>query len=298
MASRSRAQVQVQTGKGREIAGICLLGLGVFCGLSLISLHAGSGTMMGPGGRAMASGLYNFAGVGGYLLVAVLLVVAVRVFRGLAWHRSFSELFGIAGFMAGSTVLLHLAFSGLTGAMYGPGGFLGQWLGDLGAGFVGSVGAGLVGSVILVVSLMVLTSFSIAEATGAGLWVARQGVRALFVTSRGVGRLVMSMFPEKPDRELLEAAQNPFETAAADDDALFEPSELDDTITTPPPVFPETRTHERTIKGMPATPVLAALPPLESEPVRIGEGASQVIELDRYALGLDLADEDSLEDSL
>ena len=63
MAARSRAQAQsVQTGKSREIVGICLLGLGIFCALSLVSMHAGSGTMMGPGGKAMARGLYALAG--------------------------------------------------------------------------------------------------------------------------------------------------------------------------------------------------------------------------------------------
>ena len=83
MAARTKAQVrEAPQGKGREIAGIGLLGFGIFCTLSLLSKHAGSGTMMGPGGKATAAGLYSLAGVCAYLIVAALLVVAVRVFRG------------------------------------------------------------------------------------------------------------------------------------------------------------------------------------------------------------------------
>jgi hypothetical protein len=236
--TRSRAQAPAQTGKGREIAGICLLGLGVFCGLSLISSHAGSGTMMGPGGRATASGLYTLAGVGAYLLVGVLLIVAVRVFRGLAWHRSFNELSGIVGFLAGSTVLLHLAFAGLP-QLPGPGGVMGRWLSDLGVSFIGTVGAALVASVLLVVSSMVLTSLSVGEVSAVGVWIAHQSVRALVTTARGVGRLVAAMFPRKNDqeidRELLAAAENPFDSSGSFDPDLFEPSELDDTLPGEPP---------------------------------------------------------------
>ena len=75
-------------------------------------MHAGSGTMMGPGGKATAAGLYSLAGVSAYLLVAALLVVAVRVFRGRPLYRSFGEVFGVLGLLAGSTVLLHLPFAG------------------------------------------------------------------------------------------------------------------------------------------------------------------------------------------
>ena len=98
MAARTKAQVrEAPQGKGREIAGIGLLGFGIFCTLSLLSRHAGSGTMMGPGGKATAAGLYSLAGVSAYLIVAALLVVAVRVFRGRPFYRSLGEVFGRAG---------------------------------------------------------------------------------------------------------------------------------------------------------------------------------------------------------
>ncbi len=291
--SRSRVQAQTQTtGKSREIAGICLLGLGVFCGLSLISFHAGSGTMMGPGGRATASGLYSMAGAGAYLLVAALLVVAVRVFRGLAWHSSFSELSGIVGFLAGSTVLLHLAFAGATADLVGPGGAMGQWLSDHVAGFLGTVGAGLVASIVLLISSMVLTSVSLSEASGVVLWVGQQSVRALVTTGRGIGRLGRAMFPEKTDRELLHAADNLFDPNDVEQDRqgdqdqdqddgepdfgddlrdklldLSDPVEdPEDTLTMSPEELSQLRHRERTLRGIPAHPLPPAPRPNEPRP--------------------------------
>ena len=67
---------------------------------------------MGPGGKATAAGLYSLAGVSAYLVVAALLVVAVRVFRGRPLYRSLGEVFGVLGLLAGSTMLLHLPFAG------------------------------------------------------------------------------------------------------------------------------------------------------------------------------------------
>src|SRR5580765_2200965 len=66
----------------REISGILLLAGGLFTGLSLASRHAGGDPMMGPGGEAIAGAFYAIAGVAAYLIVAGMLVAAVRCFRG------------------------------------------------------------------------------------------------------------------------------------------------------------------------------------------------------------------------
>ena len=56
----------------------------------------------------------------------------------------------------------------------------------------------------------------------------------------------------------------------ADDDAGYD-DDLDDTITTPADQLPVIHGYDRTIRGMPAAPLpRAALPPMESEPVRVG----------------------------
>src|SRR6185436_12454293 len=86
MPSRAQAtesQDRGRTGRRRrEILGIFLLASGLFGGLALASMHAGENRMVGPGGAATAGALYALLGVGAYLLVAGLLLAAVRCFRG------------------------------------------------------------------------------------------------------------------------------------------------------------------------------------------------------------------------
>ena len=283
MAARTRAQVaHAQQGKGREIAGICLLGFGIFCALSLVSRHAGSGTMMGPGGKATAAGLYSLAGLSAYLIVAALLVVAVRVFRGRPIKRSLGEVVGVTGLLVGSTMLMHLPFAGEPHELQGLGGLLGQWLGEITASFVGNVGAAMAGGLTLVIAVLVLTSVSLAEVTNVLAAGVQAGAQAVAGAGRGVGRMVAAMFPEKSDHELLEGLENPFEDADDEprDAELVEDPDLDDTIAMSPDELPSIhamttgpqRAYDRTIKGMPAAQALRALPPAESEPVRVGRG--------------------------
>src|SRR5262249_60194877 len=66
----------------REIPGVCLLAVGLFAGMSMLSMQLGDHQMMGPGGGAMAAGLYALAGGAGYLLVAGMLLAAGRRLPG------------------------------------------------------------------------------------------------------------------------------------------------------------------------------------------------------------------------
>src|SRR3954463_9578795 len=104
-SAKSKAEPQ---GRKREILGICLLGMGIFCVLSLISMHAGNNRMMGPGGAAAAAGLYSLAGFGAYLLGGLILVSAVRCSGGRLLQRGLAEASGTAGALTAMTVLLHL----------------------------------------------------------------------------------------------------------------------------------------------------------------------------------------------
>src|SRR6185436_7061258 len=88
----------------REILGICLLGMGIFSVLSLISMHTGNNRMMGPKGAAAAAGLYALAGFEAYLVVAGMLVVSVRCFQGKLLQREFAEVSGTLGVLASLTV--------------------------------------------------------------------------------------------------------------------------------------------------------------------------------------------------
>jgi S-DNA-T family DNA segregation ATPase FtsK/SpoIIIE len=302
MAARSRAQAQtVQTGKSREIVGICLLGLGIFSALSLISMHAGSGTMMGPGGKAMARGLYSLAGVAAYFLVTALLVVAVRVFRGRTVTRGFGEVVGMTGLLLAATMLLHLPFADDVVALEGPGGLMGQWLAQFFGNIVGTVGAVMAAGLTLLISILILTNISVSEVADVSIGLLARALVTVGATARGAGRIAVAMFPRRSAGEL--HASNPFEDddderdddvyddedSAPDHMARLTMSELDDTIADDmPPAYG----YDRTIRGMPAAPVpAAALPPMhrdqDSDAVRVGRPRSFAAAPDSEDLELD-----------
>src|SRR5207244_3236785 len=112
---------------------------------------------------AAASFLYSLAGFGAYLLVAVMLVVAVRCFRGRLLQRGVAEVAGAIGVLSSMTVLLHLPFADEPVALRGPGGLLGQWLGEVIASFIGGVGAALAAATLLCISLLLLTDVRMSE---------------------------------------------------------------------------------------------------------------------------------------
>ena len=202
-------------GRGREVMGIGLLGLGVFCAVSLVSMQAGRGRLMGPGGAAAATGLYSLIGLCAYPLVAGVLLLAVRMCRA---RRLIEDVVGALGFVAllcSAAVLLHLPFAGEPVTLRGPGGMLGQWLAETGASAVGGVGAALAAATLLSISLILLTHVSVGEVFTALAWAARGAGRTIRAVARAtawlaatggrsLGRMVVAMFPEKGEAERAE----------------------------------------------------------------------------------------------
>jgi len=202
-------------GRGREILGIGLLGLGVFCMVSLVSMQAGRARLMGPGGAAAATGLYSLAGLCAYPLVAGVLLLAVRMCRA---RRLIDDVVGVLGFLAllcSAAVLLHLPFAGEPVTLRGPGGLFGQWLAEGAGSVVGGVGTALAGATLLSISLLLLTHVRVGEVFAALAWAARNAGRAIMVVARAVawlavtgarslGRMVVAMFPEKDEAEKAE----------------------------------------------------------------------------------------------
>src|SRR5262245_66300701 len=62
----------------REVLGVLGLGAAVFLLVAMVSLQADR-LLMGPFGRACASLFYGISGVCGYVLIALLLVAAIRL---------------------------------------------------------------------------------------------------------------------------------------------------------------------------------------------------------------------------
>jgi len=250
MASAKSKTAEPQ-GRKREILGICLLGLGIFSVLSLISMHGGNGRMMGPGGAAAATGLYSLAGFGAYLVVATMLVLAVRCFRGRLLQRGFAEVTGTLGVLAAMTVLLHLPFADEPVVLRGPGGLLGQWLGEVMASFIGGVGAALAAATWLCVSLLLLTDTRMSEVVAAVSWASRHAAHGLGLAGAAVGQVVVAMFPEKDERE---AARLSARRQDADEDGDADEPEVD---------------FSRIPRALPPAPA-AALEEDESDAVRFG----------------------------
>ncbi len=198
MAAKSKNDA---SGKGREIAGICLLGFGIFSILSLVSMQVGARRMMGPGGEATAAGLYSLAGFGAYLLVSGMLLVAFRCFRGRSLYDGLTEIFGSLGVLLSAAVLLHLPFAARQVTLHGPGGVLGQWLGEITASFIGAVGAALAAATLLSISLLLITNIRVAEVMAAVGWAMSRVGRGLLVLGRGISRLVVALFPERSEQE-------------------------------------------------------------------------------------------------
>src|SRR5262245_7469094 len=97
-----------ESGRGREVGGIMLLGLALFVGMSLLSFQFGKGSVMGPVGATVASGVYALLGIGGYLMAWLCASLAVRCLTGRAlvgsWVRGAGGVIGTLGLL----VLAHL----------------------------------------------------------------------------------------------------------------------------------------------------------------------------------------------
>src|ERR1022692_4142934 len=163
----------------REISGILLLAGGLFAGMSLVSMQVGGDPLMGPGGGAIATGLYTLVGLSAYLLIAAMLIAAVRCFRARPLVDGVREGTGAVLLLGSVAVLLHLPFAESVVSHHGPGGLWGQWLGEVTASFIGAVGAALVATTMLVVGILLVTEISMREVAIVLAWAGRHARRGL-----------------------------------------------------------------------------------------------------------------------
>ena len=96
----------------REICGILLLAGDLFSAMSLVSMQVGGEPLMGPGGGAVATGLYSLFGLCAYLVIAATSVAAVRCFRARPFIDGLREGTGALLLLCALAVLLHLPFAG------------------------------------------------------------------------------------------------------------------------------------------------------------------------------------------
>jgi S-DNA-T family DNA segregation ATPase FtsK/SpoIIIE len=233
--------------------------------------------MMGPGGEAISSAFYAVAGLAAYLIVAGMLVAAVRCFRARPLVEGMREAAGAAMVLGSVAILLHLPFENSGFASHGPGGLLGEWLGGIGAGFIGSVGAALAATTTLVISLLLITEVSTREVVVVLAWAGRHAGRGIVAGARASWRVMRAMFPEKDDREDRNKRREPEENVDADADA--DGAEEHDSIQIHPAkeIHPDDLDAPPVRFGRPAVEMDAVPDPMaaqESEGVRVGEAHS------------------------
>ena len=158
MRSRSERAISSGSGpsssRGREVAGIVLLGLALFVGLSVVSLQLGSGTLMGPCGATVGLGFYALCGIGSYLVAFGLGLAALRCLQGQPVRvKSIGFWAALCAGLAGA-ILLHLALGTHRLRGHSPGGIIGEYGAELLVSFVGHWGAVLFGVVLLFASLV------------------------------------------------------------------------------------------------------------------------------------------------
>ena len=205
----SDSQGRGRSGRRHEILGIFLLAFGLFSGMSMLAMHAGRTAMMGPGGAATASGLYALVGLASYLVIFAMLALALRSFRGRSL-TGFAEGLGALFLMGALTMLLHLPFAGRAhGGHAGPGGLMGEWLGELASGFIGPIGAALAATAMLFVTLLLVTYIRRSEGVIVLAWATRVARVGLWAGLRALGRLVVAMFPERHESESADEDEAP-----------------------------------------------------------------------------------------
>jgi DNA segregation ATPase FtsK/SpoIIIE, S-DNA-T family len=187
-------------GRRREVLGVLVLGAAIFLLIALVSLQAGR-LVMGPFGRSTASGFYGVAGVCGYALIALAVVAAVRTLVERTPIMPASLVFGALVGVVALAVIAHLAVSGYRVAGHGPGGAIGEHLGEILRAVVGTAGTALLALVGLVVAAVVATPLRMRDVLRALGAVARASAaavaRVVLAVASFWGDVFRAMLPER-----------------------------------------------------------------------------------------------------
>jgi S-DNA-T family DNA segregation ATPase FtsK/SpoIIIE len=307
MAAKTSAEPSSRSSRNnrrREITGILLLAGALFSGLSVISMQVGGDPLLGPGGTWVASAFYGLFGLGGYLVMAAMVVEAVRCFRGRRLVDGLGEAAGVAMLLCGLSVLLYLPFAGDVVDQHGPGGLFGEWLGELWAGVIGAVGAGMAATTLLLVGVLLVTDISLGEAMVVLAWAGKHAKRAIVAGAIGAWRVARAAFPEKDDAGERHRESDGDLDEGDDEIAISEPVRSagpDDRDGVPSEVEPETsdgvrvgeantvieasREQAKTLRGFPS-------PPVSAERAAVAAVVAEVAAVEQTAARSDEQEED------
>jgi S-DNA-T family DNA segregation ATPase FtsK/SpoIIIE len=160
--------------RAREIFGIVGLGASLFVLFAMISLQLGT-QLMGPFGRSIAGAFYGLAGTCGYLGIAIAIVASIRMLLAREPVVPLPIALGALLATLALAVLAHLAAHNYRVAAHGPGGAIGEHLGEILRAVISTAGTVLVALVALVVAVVVATPLRMRDVLGA-LWTAARAV--------------------------------------------------------------------------------------------------------------------------
>ena len=212
--------------RGREVFGVIALGASLFVLMAMVSLQAGA-LIMGPFGRTIAGMVYGVAGFGSYALVIMATVAAVRSLMQkdpvMPWEIGAGVGLGVLSV----SVLLHLIAANYRVAGFGPGGAIGENLGEVLRALISTAGTGLLATVTLAVAVIIATPLTMRQVLGwmgAGLAVAGRAIAdAARATARFVVDVVRAIMPER--REYAEEEDE--DPLTVDEDELEHPLIVD-----------------------------------------------------------------------
>ena len=188
------------TGRRREVLGVVSLGAAIFLLIALVSLQAGQ-LVMGPFGRSIASSFYGLAGVCGYALIGLAAVAAIRALVERAPVMPAGVAIGTLIGVVSLAVLAQLVASGYVVAGHGPGGAIGEHLGEISRAVVSTAGTALLGLVGLVVAAIVATPLRMRDVLraigGAARTIGGAILLALLAVARFWGDVVRAMLPDR-----------------------------------------------------------------------------------------------------
>jgi len=190
------------TGRRREVLGVVSLGAAIFLLIALVSLQAGQ-LIMGPFGRSIASSFYGLAGVCGYVLIVLAAVASIRMLIERTPAMPAVVVIGTAIGVVSLAVLAHLVASGYRVAGHGPGGAIGEHLGEILRAVVSTVGTALLALVGLLVAAVVATPLRMRDVLraigGAARTIGGAIFLALLAIARFWGDVVRAMLPDRRD---------------------------------------------------------------------------------------------------
>ena len=223
--SKNRKISDTSEGRRREVLGVVALGAALFLLIAMVSLQAHA-LVMGPFGRSAAGLFYGIAGVCGYPLIAIGAAAAVRMLLDRQPIMPLAICLGVGLAAVALATLAQLIAPGYLVAGHGPGGALGEHLGEILRAMISTAGTALLAVVGLVVAAVIATPLRMRDvlgAIGAALRAVGRAMKtAALAFARFWGDVLRAILPERgrDDDDDDDDDDEPEELAVGDDDVL------------------------------------------------------------------------------